>query len=70
MKRLAGVHLSVLRRIVAGLLIALLAAASPLGAGSAHAAERIPFPPELQPAVDFWIRVYTEITTSEGFLHD
>src|SRR6187399_349790 len=49
----------------------MLAAASPLGAGSARAAEeRIPFPPELQPAVDFWIRVYTEISTSEGFLHD
>jgi len=49
----------------------MLAAASPLGAGCARAAEaRIPFPPELQPAVDFWIRVYTEISTSEGFLHD
>ncbi|HTO58403.1 MAG TPA: LysM peptidoglycan-binding domain-containing protein, partial [Pseudomonadales bacterium] len=27
-------------------------------------------PPELQPAVDFWRRVYTEITTNEGFIHD
>lgn len=27
-------------------------------------------PPELQPAVDFWIRVYTQITTSQGFIHD
>lgn len=71
MKRLAGTDFSGLRRILAGVLIALLAAASPLGAGSARAAEeRIPFPPELQPAVDFWIKVYTEISTSEGFLHD
>jgi membrane-bound lytic murein transglycosylase D len=34
------------------------------------AAERIPFPPELQEEVNFWIRVYTEIGTSGGFLHD
>jgi membrane-bound lytic murein transglycosylase D len=27
-------------------------------------------PPELQKEVNFWIRVYTEISTSEGFLHD
>ncbi len=32
--------------------------------------ERIPRPPELQRDVDFWIRVYSEISTSEGFLHD
>jgi membrane-bound lytic murein transglycosylase D len=32
--------------------------------------ERIPFPPELQRDVNFWIRVYSEISTSEGFLHD
>ena len=71
MKRLAGTGFPGLRRILAGVLIAVLAAASPLGTGSARAAEeRIPFPPELQPAVDFWIRVYTEISTSEGFLHD
>ncbi|MFT3907143.1 MAG: transglycosylase SLT domain-containing protein [Steroidobacteraceae bacterium] len=31
---------------------------------------QIPRPPELQPAVDFWIRVYSEITTSQGFIHD
>jgi membrane-bound lytic murein transglycosylase D len=34
------------------------------------AAERLPRPAELQKDVDFWIRVYSEITTSEGFLHD
>jgi hypothetical protein len=27
-------------------------------------------PPELQPDVQFWIRVYTEISTNEGFIHD
>ncbi len=30
----------------------------------------IPRPPELQRDVDFWVRVYSEVTTSEGFLHD
>jgi membrane-bound lytic murein transglycosylase D len=44
----------------------LLLAALPLRA----AEPRIPVPPELQKEVNFWIRVYTEITTSEGFLHD
>ncbi|MFM8518434.1 MAG: transglycosylase SLT domain-containing protein [Nevskiaceae bacterium] len=30
----------------------------------------IPRPPELQRDVHFWIRVYSEITTLQGFLHD
>ena len=29
-----------------------------------------PRPAELEPAVKFWTRVYTEISTSEGFVHD
>ncbi|MBM87658.1 MAG: hypothetical protein CMQ41_04715 [Gammaproteobacteria bacterium] len=29
-----------------------------------------PQPPELEPAVDFWIKVYTEVDTQSGFLHD
>ncbi len=32
--------------------------------------EAIPFPAELQKDVDFWIRVYSEVSTSEGLLHD
>jgi membrane-bound lytic murein transglycosylase D len=48
------------------LLLLLLVPALPLRA----AEERIPQPPELQRDVDFWIRVYSEISTSEGFLHD
>ncbi|HEX4377671.1 MAG TPA: transglycosylase SLT domain-containing protein [Steroidobacteraceae bacterium] len=31
---------------------------------------QLPRPPELEPDVQFWIRVYTEITTNAGFLHD
>jgi len=30
----------------------------------------LPRPAELQRDVDFWIRVYSEITTRQGFLHD
>jgi membrane-bound lytic murein transglycosylase D len=33
-------------------------------------ANSIPRPEALQPDVNFWIRVYTEVTTNEGFLHD
>jgi membrane-bound lytic murein transglycosylase D len=51
-------------RFIAVLL--LLVPALPLRAAEQH----IPQPPELQRDVDFWIRVYSEITTSEGFLHD
>jgi membrane-bound lytic murein transglycosylase D len=36
----------------------------------AVAAESIPRPEGIQTDVNFWIRVYTEVTTNEGFLHD
>ena len=29
-----------------------------------------PQPPELQPDVDFWIKVYTEVDTRSGYVHD
>src|SRR5215207_1598193 len=32
--------------------------------------ESIPRPVGIQPDVNFWIRVYTEVTTNEGLLHD
>jgi membrane-bound lytic murein transglycosylase D len=32
--------------------------------------ELFPRPADLEPAVQFWTRVYTEIDTSEGFIHD
>ncbi len=32
--------------------------------------ELFPRPPELEPAINFWIRVYTEVDTQSGFLHD
>ena len=32
--------------------------------------EDIPRPEAIQQDVNFWIRVYTEVSTNEGFLHD
>src|SRR5688572_29414017 len=32
--------------------------------------DAIPRPPELERDVKFWVRVYTEVTTNAGFLHD
>jgi membrane-bound lytic murein transglycosylase D len=41
-----------------------------LGGTALAAPEDFPEPPELQRDVGFWMRVYTEITTEQGFLHD
>src|SRR5262245_29048272 len=38
--------------------------------GARAATEPLVRPPSLEPAVNFWRRVYTEITTNEGFVHD
>ena len=38
--------------------------------GSAAAQEQFPRPPEILDAVSFWTRVYTEVDSSSGFLHD
>jgi membrane-bound lytic murein transglycosylase D len=40
-----------------------------LAPATAHA-ESIPRPEGIQTDVNFWIRVYTEVTTNEGLLHD
>lgn len=57
-----------IRRIPAIFLSLLLTLLLPVHARAAE--EPIATPPELQRDVDFWVRVYTEINTSEGFLHD
>ncbi|CAN5203167.1 hypothetical protein BH24PSE2_BH24PSE2_09120 [soil metagenome] len=46
--------------------LAAVAAVSVLPAGAGD----FPRPPELEPDVRFWTRVYTEIDTNSGFLHD
>lgn len=37
---------------------------------AAQAASVFPRPVELEPAIQFWVRVYTEVDTQSGFLHD
>lgn len=49
----------------AGTLIALS-----FGTAFARDNQAFPFPTGLQADVRFWTRVYTEVTTSEGFIHD
>jgi membrane-bound lytic murein transglycosylase D len=45
------------------LLLALLA-------GPPAAAEKLPRPPALEPNVRFWLRIYTEVDTQAGLIHD
>jgi membrane-bound lytic murein transglycosylase D len=48
-----------------------LAVASLLGAPAAPArAEGFPMPPSIVPRVDFWTRVYSEVGTNGGLIHD
>jgi len=43
----------------------------PLAIARAPAADQaLPYPPQLQRDVDFWVRVYTQIDTNSGYLHD
>ena len=39
-------------------------------AAGAEGADPFAHPPELERDVRFWIRVYTEVTTDQGLLHD
>ena len=57
---------------LAALALALATAALlvPDGARAQSARDAVPRPAELQADVDFWIRVYSQVTTNEGFLHD
>ena len=41
-----------------------------LAAGAAAASPAFPQPPELQPDVDFWLSIFTEVPSTEGVLHD
>jgi len=57
------------RWLLAGLLAWLLATRA-LAADTAMADTVMPRPPELDRDVHFWVRVYTEVDTNSGFLHD
>jgi membrane-bound lytic murein transglycosylase D len=59
-----------MRRILPSALACLLAAAQSLAAAGAPGHEPFPEPPAMRHQIDFWQRVYVEIDTSAGFLHD
>jgi membrane-bound lytic murein transglycosylase D len=55
----------------AALIVLALALGALLPLAPARAAENpVPRPPELERDVQFWIRVYTQIDTNSGYLHD
>ena len=60
-----------IKRLIQSAAIGWLVALSCL-CGTARAQETNPFsvPPELEPDVRFWVRVYTEVSTDQGLLHD
>jgi membrane-bound lytic murein transglycosylase D len=60
------------RRLLAALARLLAPIALMISGVSVGAEVADPFvpPPELEPDVRFWIRVYTEVTTDQGLLHD
>jgi membrane-bound lytic murein transglycosylase D len=41
-----------------------------LAAESAAASSEFPIPDSIKPAINFWIKVYTEVDTESGYLHD
>jgi membrane-bound lytic murein transglycosylase D len=53
--------------MAAVVMLAILSMAAPYAARSA---ELFPRPASLEPAVRFWTRVYTEVDTQQGFIHD
>jgi membrane-bound lytic murein transglycosylase D len=58
------------RRSIRHYPIALMALLVSLTASVVARSEPIPRPDGIQTDVNFWIRVYTEVTTNEGLLHD
>lgn len=51
-------------------IILLLILLTPGFSALAQSTRDFPRPPEIEPAVQFWTRVYTEVDTRSGFLHD
>ena len=51
-------------------LISLLLCLPLIGPPARAESAAIPEPAELEPDIRFWMRVYSEITTNEGFIHD
>ena len=62
-KNLVAVH-KILHKLIVGWLL--------IVAGNAFAADTdlFPRPAEIEPDIQFWTRVFTEVTTKQGFIHD
>ena len=59
-----------LRRPVLGCVSFLVCLLCLTNVAAAQQSELFPRPAELEPAIKFWTRVYTEVDTENGFLHD
>ncbi len=57
-------------RLPAIALFAALALPAALAQSSGQPSELFPRPPQIEPAVNFWLKVYTEVNTGNGYLHD
>jgi membrane-bound lytic murein transglycosylase D len=57
-------------RLTVAVLWLLLVPAADIHAAAGDAADPFAHPPALEPDIRFWIRVYTEVTTDGGLLHD
>jgi hypothetical protein len=57
-------------RAALALMWSLLAAGALLVGAPARADDPMPRPPALERDVQFWIRVYSQVDTNAGFLHD
>src|SRR5215472_4354692 len=67
----AGASRAVVSRHFAGLTWILLFVSLPLRFAAAQvAADPMPRPPQLERDVQFWIRVYSQVDTNAGYLHD
>ncbi len=64
--RLHGLQRSLLSLLHVLISVCLLLCVAPLQAAPAD----LPRPPELERDVQFWVRVYTQVTTRQGLLHD
>ena len=61
MKKIQGKSRVLLATFMLGLISNLSLARDP---------QAFPLPDTLKPDVNFWLKVYTEVTTTEGFIHD
>ncbi|SHJ16196.1 membrane-bound lytic murein transglycosylase D [Cycloclasticus pugetii] len=67
---MAVLNISKSQRVRRLLIVVCLMAAILSNTSLARDQEAFPLPHVLKPDVNFWLKVYTEVTTDEGFIHD